>query len=73
MGHGLLKSIFNSSDQKQNGHHVADEIFKFISLNKKCMLIQIWLHFIPMDPTDNKSASFQLIAWCGVGDKPLPE
>ena len=40
---------------------------------KLCILIQIWLKFIPKGPIDNKSALVQVMAWRRPGDKPLLE
>ena len=52
----------------------ADDIFKFIFLNKKCcILIKISLELVPKVPIDNKSALIQVMAWHWTGDKPLPE
>ena len=48
---------FNSSLPRQNGSHFADDIFKFIFLNKKfCILIQISRKLVPKGPIDNKWA-----------------
>ena len=58
----------------QNGRHFADEIFKCIFLNEKfCILIRISLKFVPKDPNDNKWVLVQVMAWCRIGHKPLPE
>ena len=37
------------------------------------ILIKISLEFVPLGPVDNKSTLVQVMAWCRVGDKPLPE
>ena len=66
--------FINSSLPGQNGHHFADNIFRFIYLNKTfCILIKILLKFVPKDPTDNKWVLVQVMAWCLIGDKPLPK
>ena len=52
----------------QNGHHFADDMFRCIFVNEKfCILIEISLHFVL------KAALVQVMAWCRIGDKPLPE
>ena len=59
---GLLKS----SPPRQNGHHFADDIFKYIFMNEKfCILIRISLKFVPTEgPISNKSANRrQAIFW----------
>ena len=53
---------------------LADDIFKHIFWNENVrILILISLKFEPKDPIDNKSALVQVMAWCRIGDKPLPE
>ena len=37
------------------------------------ILIKISLKFIPKGPIDNKAALVKVMAWCRIGDKPLPE
>ena len=52
----------------------AHDIFKRIFLNKNLSIsIQISLKFVPRGSNDNKSAVVEVMAWCGTGDKPLPE
>ena len=64
----------NQCPPEQNGCHLADDVFKSISMNEKfCILIQISLKFVPKGPIDNKSALLRVMAWCWTGDKPLPE
>ena len=47
----------NSSSSGQNGRHLADYIFRCISLNEKfCVLIQIALNFVPKGSIYNKPA-----------------
>ena len=53
---------------------LADDIFNCIFLNENDrILIQISLQFVPKSPIDNKPALVQVMAWCQIGDKPLPE
>ena len=50
-------SLINSSPARQHGRHIADDIFRCISVNEKfCILIQILQIFVPKGPTDNKAA-----------------
>ena len=53
---------------------LADDNFKCIFLNELDR-IPIWisLKFVPRSPIDNKRALVQVMAWCRIGDKPLPE
>ena len=37
------------------------------------ILIRISLKFVPKSPIDNKQALVQVMAWCQIGDNPLPE
>ena len=70
----VLGNYFNSSPPGQNGHHFADDVFKCICMNEKlCISIRISLEFVPKDPIDNKSALVQVMVWCRIDDKPLPE
>ena len=53
---------------------LADDIFKCIFLNENDrILIKISLKFVPKSAIDNKPALVQVMAWCQIGDKPLPE
>ena len=40
---------------------------------KFCILIQISLKFVAKSPIDNNPALVLIIAWPGIGDKPLSE
>ena len=52
----------------------TDNISKCIFLNENVKIsIHISLKFVPMGSNDDKSALVQAMAWCGTGDKPLPE
>ena len=46
---------------------------KVFSWMKKWFSIQISLKFVPLGPTDKKSALVQVMAWRRTGNKPLPE
>ena len=64
----------NSLRPKQNGRHLAANIFKCIFLNENiCILIKISLKFVPRGPFDIKSALVHVMAWHQTGDKPLSE
>ena len=53
---------------------LADGIFKCIFLNENDRIsIIILLKFVPRSPIDIKPALVQVMAWCWIGDKPLPE
>ena len=46
----------NSSPIGQNGRHFIDDIFRCIFVNEKfCILIKIWLQFVPKGPIDKPS------------------
>ena len=52
---------------------LADDILKSIFLNENYrILIQISLRFVPRGPVDTKPALVQVMAWCQIGEKPLP-
>ena len=64
----------NSFLPRQNGRHFADDICKSIFMNEKfCIFIKISLKFVPKGPIDNNPALVQIMAWHGIGDKPLFE
>ena len=53
---------------------ILTDIFKCIFFNENYrILIQISQKFCPRSPIDNKPALVQVMAWCWIGDKPLPE
>ena len=53
--HRPLAYYINSSPPGQNGHHLADNIFRCIFVNQKfAILITISLKFVPKGPFDNK-------------------
>ena len=50
--------IVNSSLPGQNDRHFADNIFRCIFINEKfCVLMWIWLKFVPKPPIDSKIGS----------------
>ena len=53
---------------------LADNIFNRIFLNENVWTsIKISLRFVPKVPIDNKPALVQVMAWCRMGAKPIPE
>ena len=72
---GILATIHvNTLGPRQNGRYFADDIFKYIFLNKICCnFSEISLKFIPKGSINNKPALVQIMAWCQTGDKPLSE
>ena len=53
---------------------LADNIFKSFFLNENDRIpIQISLKFVHRSAIDNNPTLIQAMAWCGRGDKPLPE
>ena len=60
----------NTLRPRQNGHHFADDTFKYIFLK---IFIKISLKCVPKSPIDNIPALFQIMAWRQPGDKPLSE
>ena len=54
----------NTLRHEQNGHHLADDIFKCIFVNEKVWIsIKISLKFVPYSPVNNKPTLVPLIAW----------
>ena len=67
-------SHVNTLRPRQNGRHFADDIFKWIFLNKNLWIpIKISLTFVPQGPINNIPALVQIMAWHRPGDKPLSE
>ena len=59
---------------RQNGRHFADDIFKYIFLNKNVrIMIKISLKFVHQGQINNIPSLVQIMAWCRPGDKPLSE
>ena len=66
--------LLNSLRPKQNGRHVADDIFKRIFLNENIIILSwISLKFVPKGPINNIPALVGIMAWRRPGDKPLSE
>ena len=65
---------FNTFGPRQNGLHFADDMFKYISLNKNARIsIKISPKFVPKDPINNILALIQIMAWHRPGDRLLSE
>ena len=63
-----------SSPPGQNGCHFGRRYLMCIFLNENDRIqMQISLKFVPRSPIVNKPAFVQVMAWCWIGDKPLPE
>ena len=59
---------------KQNHHHSADDIFKWIFLNENVWIaIKISPKFVPKCQINNIPSLVQIMAWHRPGDKPLKE
>ena len=64
----------NSLRPRQNGRHLADDMFKCIFLNENVWIpIAISLKFVPKVPINNIPALVQIMAWRQPGDKPLSQ
>ena len=64
----------NTLRERQNGRHVADDIFKYIFLNENDWIpIKISLKFVPKGRIDIIPALVQIMAWCRPSDKPSSE
>ena len=64
----------NTLRPRQNGRHLADDMFKCIFLNENVWIpIEISLKFVPKGSINNNPSLFQIMAWCRPGDKPLSE
>ena len=67
LGHTKLTHI----PPGQNGRHLTDDISRCISLNEKiCIVIKIWLKFVPDGGIENYPALDKVMAWYQTGDKP---
>ena len=63
----------NQIVSQKNGHHFADDNYKYTLSNKHCEK-NIYLPKSIFDgPIDNKSALAQIVAWWWTGDRYLPE
>ena len=66
--------LINTLRPGQNGHHFADDIFKYIFLNENVWIsLKISLKFVPKGPINNIPALVKIMAWRRPGDKPLSE
>ena len=64
----------NTLRPRQNGRHVADDIFKCIFWNENVSIaIKISLNFVPKGPINNIPALVKIMAWRRPGEKPLSE
>ena len=61
-------------EAETKGHHLADDIFNCIVMNKNVWIpIKISLKFFPKGRINNIPAMVQIMAWRRPGDKPLSE
>ena len=68
-----LKTV-NTLRPRQNGRHLADDIFKCIFFIENVWIpIKNSLKFVPRGPINNIPALVQIMAWRRPGDKPLYE
>ena len=58
---------------RQNGFHIAENVFECVFLYQNCILIWISLKFVPKGPTNNKPAVVQIMVWCLTCNKLLPK
>ena len=78
--HFFLRSVIwhwqgiNSLRPRQNGRHVADDIFKCIFVNENTWIpTKISLNYVSYGLINNMAALVQTMAWRRPGDKPLSE
>ena len=65
---------FSTLRPRQNGRHLPDDIFKYISWNENAWIpIKISLKFVPKGPTNNIPVLVQIMVWRRPGAKPLSE
>ena len=74
----VVFSSFDGVKPEQNGHRLADDIFRFIFFNENCCIFIIWwseisLKITPKGPIDNRPSLVQIMDWRRLGDKPLSE
>ena len=70
----LFDTLTYLSRDTMHDRHLADDIFKCISLNEnEWISIEIPLEFLPKGPINNSPALVQIMAWRRPGDKPLFE
>ena len=59
---------------RQNGGHVADDIFKYFFVNENFRILnKISLKYVPWGLINNAAALLKIMAWGRIGDKPLSE
>ena len=69
-----MSASFDTLGPEQHGRLFTDNFFKLIFLNEDYYIsIHISLKFIPKDLIDNKWSFVYIMAWCRIGNKPLPE
>ena len=74
MWHGVVNDNIKALRPRQNGRHVADDIFKCIFLNENVWIpIKISLKFVAKGRINNIPALVQIMARRRPGDKPLSE
>ena len=72
--HFLLWMYFNTLRPRQNGRHIAGDIFKCIFMNENAWIsLKISLKFVPKFRINNIPALVQIMTWHWPGDKPLSE
>ena len=68
-----LRSV-NILKPRQNGRHLADNIFKYIHFNENFWIIhKISPKYVPYGFNNKMTALVQIMAWCRTGDEPLSE
>ena len=74
-GYDANAPLLNTLRPKQNGRHVADDMFKYIFLNENVWIpIKMSLKFVAKGLVDSILALVQIITWRRrPGDKPLSE
>ena len=71
---GYITQTVNTLRPRQNGRHLADDIFNCIFVNENIWIpIKISVKFVPKGPIYNIPALVQIMAWRRPGDKPLSE
>ena len=66
--------FLNTLMPRQNGRHLADNIFRCIFLNENIWIsIKVSLKFVPKGPIDNFPAVVQIMVWRRSSEKPLSE
>ena len=64
--------LCNTSRQRENCQHFADNIFKCVSMNENLWVLDKFsLKYIPWGLVDNMAALVQIIAWHQSGDRQL--